>query len=311
MKFLSVCSGIESASVAFEPLGWECVGVSEIGKAQAKILEYHYPQITNYGDLKGWPGWSIPDDIDLIIGGTPCQSFSIAGNEGGLDDERGKLTLKFIDMVGVIRPRWFIWENVPRILSLEKGRVFARILQEFSKWGYGLSWRVLNAKNFGVPQSRRRVFLVGNITGDPRCSAQVLFEPESLRRDSKETRTKGQEYTGALTAGIAKNSGRDLICQGVLIPVRVSNFGLLVFDKIFGTILEREHKNVSNLVYSKGMGVRKLTPLECERLQGFPDNYTQVPGVSQTERYSSLGNSKAVPVVNWVGRGIEFVDSLR
>ena len=238
MKFLSVCSGIEAASVAWEPLGWEAVAFSEIEKFPSAVLAHHWPDVPNLGDMTQYNEWKIcscmgistserlpkigdsvwplqrPVDrgarspngvdsnytdkqyngkrsckcttckhpsIDLLVGGTPCQSFSVAGLRKGLQDPRGNLTLTFLAMAQKFKPRWVVWENVPGVLS-DKTNAFGQFLAGLGELGYGFAYRVLDAQHFGVPQRRRRVFVVGCL-GDYRSAAQVLFEPESLCGD--------------------------------------------------------------------------------------------------------------------------------
>ena len=176
MKFLSVCSGIEAASVAWHDLGFECVGVSEIEKFTNEVLKYHYPSVPNLGDMTNFKEWN--DDLapELLVGGTPCQSFSVAGLRKGMDDPRGNLALTYVAIAEKYKPRWFIWENVPGVLSSNSGKDFASFLTAMAEIGYGIAYRVLDAQFFGVPQRRRRVFVVGHL-GDWRPATAVLFEP--------------------------------------------------------------------------------------------------------------------------------------
>ena len=179
MKYFSLFSGIEAASSAWKPLGWECVGVSEIEPFPCAVLKHHYPQVLNFGDITQHETWTLPEGIDLIVGGSPCQSFSVAGKRGGLDDPRGRLMHDYVAVAERVRPRWIVWENVPGVLSSGNGRDFAALIGSLEKLGYGCAWRILDAQWFGVPQRRRRVFLVGCL-GDWTAAASVLFERESL-----------------------------------------------------------------------------------------------------------------------------------
>jgi len=188
MKYLSVCSGIEAASCAWRGLGWQAAAFSEIEPFPCAVLKHHFPDTPNWGDMTKWKDW--PDaTIDLLVGGTPCQSFSTAGLRKGLDDIRGQLAIGFSAIAERYRPKWIVWENVPGVLSSGGGRDFAAFCQSLVKFGYGLCWRVLDAQHFGVPQRRRRVFVIGYL-GNWRHSAAVLFEPESLRGNSKKSRGK-------------------------------------------------------------------------------------------------------------------------
>ena len=205
MRYLSVCSGIEAATVAWHQLGWEAAGFSEIDPFARALLAHHYPRVPLHGDFTRLKA----DDygtIDLLVGGTPCQSFSVAGLRKGLDDDRGNLTLEFIRLAEKSRARWLVWENVPGVLSIDNGRAFGAFLGGLAQCGYGFAYRVLDAQYFGVPQRRRRVFLVGHL-GDWRPAASVLFERESLRRDITPRREARQGVTYDVAPSIT-NSGR-------------------------------------------------------------------------------------------------------
>lgn len=184
MKYLSICSGIEAASVAWEGLGWEAAGFSEIEPFPCAVLNYRFPHVHNFGDLTKNETWKIERGaIDVICGGTPCQSFSVAGLRAGMADPRGNLALTFLSLCDRLRPEWIIWENVPGVLSSNGGRDLGAFLGALGKLGYGTAYRILDAQYFGVAQRRRRIFVVANLT-DWRRAAAVLFEPESLRGDS-------------------------------------------------------------------------------------------------------------------------------
>ena len=202
MNYLSVCSGVEAATVAWHKLGWNPVAFSEIEKFPSEVLAHHYPSVPNLGDMSNYKEWNFGEKtIDLLVGGTPCQSFSVAGLRKGLEDPRGNLALIYCGILDKFRPKWFIWENVPGVLSSNKGRDFGSFLGAVGELGYGFSYRVLDAQNFGVPQRRRRVFVVGHL-GDWRPAAEVLFEPESLSRHIEESRKKRKETPRDTTLGI-------------------------------------------------------------------------------------------------------------
>lgn len=180
-RYLSVCSGMEAATVAWHKLGWEAAGFSEVDPFPSEILKIRFPNTKNYGDLTQYKSWPFkPGSIDLLVGGTPCQSFSVAGLRRGLEDPRGNLALVFLGLADKTLPRWIVWENVPGILSSNDGKDFGSFLGALGELGYGYAYRVLDAQNFGVPQRRRRVFVVAYL-GDWRPAAEVLFECESLR----------------------------------------------------------------------------------------------------------------------------------
>ena len=178
MKYGSVCSGVEAATAAWHPLGWEPQWFSEIEKFPSAVLDHHYPDVPNYGDMTKFKDWNA-DTIDLLVGGTPCQSFSIAGLRKGLEDPRGNLMLTYLAMAEQLKPKWLVWENVPGVLSSNGGKDFGTFLSALGEIGYGFAYRVLDAQYFGLAQRRKRVFVVGYL-GDWRRAAAVLFEPESL-----------------------------------------------------------------------------------------------------------------------------------
>ena len=174
MRYLSVCSGIEAASCAWKSLGWKAVAYSEIEAFPCSVLKHHFPDTPNWGDMTKWRDWPR-ETIDLLVGGTPCQSFSTAGLRKGLDDVRGQLALGFSEIAKHYRLRWIVWENVPGVLSSGGGRDFGSFIGSLVELGYGLSWRTLHAQFFGVPQRRRRVFVVGYL-GDWRNSAAEFLQ---------------------------------------------------------------------------------------------------------------------------------------
>jgi DNA (cytosine-5)-methyltransferase 1 len=226
LKYLSVCSGIEAATVAWHSLGWQAVGFSEIEKFPSQVLAHHYPDVPNLGDMTKYKEWNLESNVDVFVGGTPCQSFSVAGLRKGLDDPRGNLMLTYLAIADKYRPRWLVWENVPGVLSSNGGKDFGTFLGGLGELGYGFAYRVLDAQYFGVAQRRRRVFVVGYL-GDWRRAAAVLFERHSLsgnpapRRQKREsvaasTRTGiessldcGVELTGPLSARDYKDAGTD------------------------------------------------------------------------------------------------------
>ena len=213
MRYLSVCSGIEAASVAWHPLGWTPIGFSEIEPFPSAVLAHHYPKVKNYGDMSKFRDWSIrAGDIDLLVGGTPCQSFSIAGLRQGLKDPRGNLMLTFLAIAEHLKPKWIVWENVPGVLSSNGGKDFGSFLGGLGELGYGFSYRILDAqwvRTHGhpraVPQRRRRVFVVGCL-GDHIGPAKVLFEQESMLRHSA-TRGSSRQGTSADVAGCLRSGG--------------------------------------------------------------------------------------------------------
>ena len=237
MKFLSVCSGIEAASVAWHPLGWESVAYSEIEPFPCKVLQHHYPNVPNLGDMTKFKEW--PDaDVDVFVGGTPCQSFSVAGLRKGLDDPRGNLMLTYLAIAKRYRPNWLVWENVPGVLSSAGGRDFGSLLGGLAVLGYGFAYRVLDAQYFGVAQRRRRVFVVGYL-GDWRPAAAVLFERHSLQGHPAPSREKGKEVAGTIAArfGSSRNNHEECVTW----PAEVSS----TLDTTFGTKMGLENQHVN------------------------------------------------------------------
>ena len=203
--FGSVCSGIEAASVAWKPLGWRCAFMSEIERFPRAVLVHHYPDTPLHGDFTTIRAGDY-EPIDLLVGGTPCQSFSVAGLRGGLEDERGNLALEYLRLADRLRPRWVVWENVPGVRSSGKGRDLGAFLGGLGELGYGWAYRSLDAQYFGLAQRRERVFVVGYL-GDWRRAAAVLFEPASMRWDSPPRRQAGERVARPIAAGSPDGSG--------------------------------------------------------------------------------------------------------
>lgn len=395
MKFISVCSGIEAASVAFNPLGFEPVAFSEIEPFPSAVLAHHYPNTPNWGDMTKFKEW--PDAaIDILCGGTPCQSFSVAGLRKGLDDPRGNLMLTFGAIAAKYRPQWLVWENVPGVLSSNGGADFGSFLGMLGELGYGFAYRVLDAQYFGVAQRRRRVFVVACL-GDWRSAAAVLFERHSMSghpAPSRKARQVAPTIPSRSTAGgglgtdfdidggvitmahgqggaeIGFDRGPTLTCNHEA-PIAAYQSGVryahyshdYAHDRItdpagVNPALTKEAHASGNLnvavtfqergrtdgrslevggdvayaltapngggrsqernVLTPTMQVRRLTPVECERLQGFPDGYTMIPWRKKAAdecpdgpRYKALGNSWAVPNVRWIGQRMQQVEAIR
>jgi len=269
LSYATVCSGIEAATSAWEPLGWEPVWFSQYDpehnyKTQgpdfpSRVLEHHYPHISNLGDmlkLRDKDEYKT-SEFDLLVGGTPCQAFSIAGLRTGLGDERSNLALEYIRILGEKRPGWFVWENVPGVLSSNGGSDFACILsgftgrdiapQKFEKAGiiqgdfYSVAWRVLDSQYFGVPQRRRRVFVIGHLGDDWRPPAAVLLERDSLRRDFTPGGKAGKGAAGGAKKGTRGNSRERVGC-------RMTALGEYSIDGTASTMKKRDYKDATDLV---------------------------------------------------------------
>ena len=436
MIYGSVCSGIEAATVAWEPLGWKPSFFSEIEKFPRAVLKYHYPDVPLHGDFTTIKGDDY-EPIDLLVGGTPCQSFSVAGLRKGLDDERGNLALEYLKLAKRLGSRWLVWENVPGVLSswtgdeppsdLEQGQTwesteisdFGCFLAGLEEFGYRFAYRVFDAQYFGVPQRRRRVFVVGYF-GDWRPPAAVLFERHSLCGNSTPGRKKREETTGDTGKGSFfryQNEQSGIVEDDITATVRRESSTTdersvpayvihgtqdpSVSDKAFALGQNNGQENVVLPIHDKatrhkgggcrqedgverndgagnGLGigqtndpcfkitsndkhavcyenhpqdsrvkecgnlspslnaragtggnnipliqkipttqVRRLTPIECERLQGFPDNYTRISwhcknpeNCPDGPRYKALGNSMAVPVMHWIAKRIQLVEKI-
>ena len=212
VRYLSVCSGIEAASVAWHPLGWEPAAFCEIEAFPSAVLKERYPHVPNYGDFTRLTEPDHPirsAGIDLLVGGTPCQAFSVAGLRRGLADPRGGLTLEFVRLAQALRPKWIVWENVPGVLSQDGGRAFGAFLGALGELGYGFAYRVLDAQYVrvdgyphAVPQRRRRVFVVGCAGGDASRAAAVLLEPEGVRGDPPTRRATRQGAAPDAAGGV-------------------------------------------------------------------------------------------------------------
>lgn len=354
MRVGSVFSGIGGFDLGFENAGMTCVWQCEIDKDASKVLKNHWPNVPNIGDVR-YVTRNTVEPIDVLCGGFPCQDLSIAGKREGLAGKRSGLWFEFERIIGELSPRTVIIENVPGLLSSHQGRDFATILSGLVKFGYGVCWRVLDAQFFGVPQRRRRVFVVGSL-GDGRA-AEVLFECESLSGNPPTRREAGQETTGIAGTLSANGGGLDRpagnaneldFCvptmalnsrnnrldaesqtfiafdgrnmdtheQSPTLQSKKQGYSLNFTPMAFTT--EQTPKYSSNQAFTLtkqsptggghqmsvagSFGVRRLTPTECERLQGFPDGWTD--GQSDTVRYRQLGNAVAVPVAEWIGRRI-------
>ena len=433
---LSVCSGIGTDAVAWHPLGWKHLCFAEIEKFPSAVLKHRWPDIPNEGDFTKI-GDKYRGAADLLVGGTPCQSFSVAGLRGGLADDRGNLALEFLRLADRTRPRWVVWENVPGVYSslsheapdpcpppppMDMGCDGAEVETEdeysaeelhalncflagLSELGYGWAYRILDAQYFGVPQRRRRVFVVGHL-GDWRAAAAVLFERHSLQGNHPPRRKEGQDVAGTI-GGSSQSGGfrtTDLDNSGAFIAIRTAQTGsngwgigideqaytldgaqgqavaciipileagartgastddlrcgigvgedgdpmftlqsgkqhavaveepftLAIRGRGEGHNLEYRQDGTANAVLTpnggragigvgavaapsgQSMAVRRLTPRECERLQGLPDDYTLIPyngkPAADGPRYKAIGNGMAVPVVRWIGERIARVN---
>ena len=282
-----------------------CIGYSEIDKYAIEIYKKHFPNHENYGDITKIDERELPD-FDLLVGGFPCQSFSIAGKRGGFGDTRGTL---FFDIARIVRekqPRLLCLENVKGLLSHDEGRTFATIIGTLDELGYDLEWQVLNSKNHGVPQNRERIFIVGHLRGTGRTKVFPFWESH---RGPEETCDPSRKKVANTVR--AKLGGPDLE-NSYFIPIPEATKkgyaearpGQSINLAVLGSktrrgrvsdIAQTIDTGMQQHTIAKGGGIRRLTPRECERLQGFPDDWTE--GISDTQRYKCIGNAVTVNVI--------------
>lgn len=395
MYYGSVCSGVESATLAWQPLGWKAAWFAETAPFPSAVLAQRWPQVRNMGDMRTLAERVRGGEIaapDILVGGTPCQAFSVAGSRGGLADQRGSLSLEFVGILDAIddirrarreQPAIAVWENVPGVLS-SRDNAFGRFLGRLcglegalqpsgGRWTnagvvFGqrrnIAWRVLDAQYFGVAQRRERLFLVASAANT--SPAEILFEREGVRRDFAPRGKTRQNLTDTPTNSTQGDCGEGVICMAhgqsnaeirsdggaptltcnheapiiihgrqdplpsdVAHPLSCQDSGMDNVICIRGNIIERSAKSGGNGLgvdagiaatlttadihaVQYGTTVRRLTPLECERLQGMPDNHTRIAWRGRAEedcpdglRYKAIGNAMAVPVMRWIGRRIQ------
>ena len=323
MKYQSVCSGVEAASLAWMPLGWSPAWFSEIDPFACAVLNTHFPLVENLGDMTKIEGNKYEGKIDILVGGTPCQGFSIAGKQKGLLDERSALCLSYCRLLETMRPRWFVWENVPGVLSSNEGNDFKLFLQKISQIGYSCAWRVLDARYVrvdgfpnAIPQRRKRVFVIGYLGEQWEYPAAVLFERQSETWNSKEGCNQGQKTSRRFENAFGKENRHERIigclATGQANAENSINFsGTLTCSHDIPMVYEVHNAPILH----DNSYIRHLMPVEYERLMGFPDNWTRIPwrGKAQERcpdslRYKACGNSMCVNVMRWIGTGIDFID---
>jgi DNA (cytosine-5)-methyltransferase 1 len=362
--------------VAWHQLGWRAAWVSEIETFPSAVIAARWPGVENLGDMTALPERILARDVeapDVLVGGTPCQAFSVAGLRGSLSDARGNLTLTFVRIANAIdavrradgrAPAWIVWENVPGVLSVAdnalgaflgglvggdaaiepprgRGWTDAGVVSGPSRCA---AWRVLDAQHFGLAQRRRRVFVLARAgAGDWAAADALLPVIESVRWHPAPRRKAGQKLAptiaGCANGGGANGPGRDIDSVESLIPstgdvahcLNAGGMGRQDYETetLVAHAFDARQSNViqcgdlagpldtdgHSVAVATAMQVRRLTPRECERLQGFPDGYTAIPwrGRPASEcpdgpRYKALGNSMAVPVMRWIGARIAAID---
>lgn len=335
MRFGSLFAGIGGFDLGFERAGMAPAFQVEIDAKCRAVLSARFPGVPQYTDVKEFDGTVHP--VDVLCGGFPCQDLSVAGRRAGLGGARSGLFFEVARILDEAQPEWVVLENVPGLLSSQRGRDMGVVLGTLADLGYVGAWRVLDAQYFGVAQRRRRVFLVGRLGADG--AAEVLLEPEGVRRDSPPSRETGTAVAaltanGVGTCGADDNQGQ----AGHLIPthevspclqergakgvdsdmtqahdVRLA-YGLSENQRAEVRLTEIHRQLTCGggkagqgypATFIPSLGVRRLTPTECERLQGFPDGWTD--GQADSARYRQLGNAVCVPVAEWLGRRLAAV----
>jgi DNA (cytosine-5)-methyltransferase 1 len=301
LNAVSLFSGIGGFEIAFQRVGIQTVATSEIDKSAQGVLKHHFPESKHFGDVTKVSGndfrtAGFVPDRGILVGGFPCQDLSLAGKGAGLAGGRSELYWEIPRLLEELSPKYFIVENVPGLLYSDEGRDFGAILGSLVVLGYGVSYRILDSRFFGVPQHRRRIFIVGRLGDNGESSARILSLAEGVPRDTPGV-TKKQE-------AVTDDFGRRIEVA------RIKQFGYYEVDGTFSSLKRRDFKGPTDLVF--GNGVRRLTPLEHERLQGFPDDWTKyrteengnVKKQIDRTRYQQLGNAVTVPVVQWIAEQI-------
>ena len=331
MKFLELCAGIGGSRQALENLGCECVGYSEIHKHAIKLYSAWYNDERNFGDVTKIEAEKLPD-FELLVGGFPCQAFSVAGKRGGFNDTRGTIFFDFARIMKAKKPKFAIFENVKGLLNHDGGKTYETMLRTLNEIGYDAQWGILNTVFHGLPQNRERVYIIANLR--ERSATKILFERGDGITDKME-RTEsgiiGQFYNRKgkthQDLGVISSEGHSL----ALLATTDKNPRIVKIGDIDGlnTQYSRvyDSKGISTTINAQGGGlgaktglysienkVRRLTPKECFRLQGFKDEMVELGyklGISDTQLYKMAGNAVSVPVVEWVAQRVLSWDSLR
>lgn len=374
MKFLELCAGIGGFRQALENLGCECVGYSEIDKHAIKLYSAWYNDECNFGDITKIEAEKLPD-FELLVGGFPCQAFSVAGKRGGFNDTRGTIFFDFARIMKAKKPKFAIFENVKGLLNHDGGKTYETMLRTLDELGYDAQWGILNTVFHGLPQNRERVYIVANLR--ERSSTKILFERGNGSADKMERTENGiigqfynrkgkthqdlgvissEGHSPALLATTHKNPrivkigdinglntqySRVYDSEGVSTTINAqggglgAKTGLYKIGAIDGVFRLKQGNRVygvngkARTICAEGGGyggytglytnseqtkVRRLTPKECFRLQGFKDEMVELGyklGISDTQLYKMAGNAVSVPVVEWVAQRVLNWDNLR
>ena len=304
MNVLTACSGIGAPEHAWRDLPFDFVGCSEIEAFPSAVLEHHYPNVKNYGDMNNYKDWNLNGaNVDVLAGGPPCQSYSVAGKRQGMDSENGNLSLVFIRMAAHFKAKFILFENVPGLLTSSRGRDFSALLKAFRQCGYSLAYRILDAQ-YSLPQRRKRLFIIGCLGEDWRYPAAVLFKPEGLPGDSPKSQGAGENITAD-----AENSSGITVYENHATDSRVKEVD------VCPTVTRRWGSGGNNtplVLHHKSNLIRKITVEEAEELMGFKRGYTNIKfkgkPAANSQRYMALGNSMCVPLIKWIGQRILMVE---
>jgi len=301
MKYIELFAGIGGFALALDKLGHECVYTNEWDKHAVKVYEKQFNRTVDTRDIRKVSTEEIPEH-DLLVGGFPCQAFSIAGKRLGFDDTRGTLFFEIARILKNKQPKNFILENVKGLISHNSGQTFRTIISTIAELGYDCQWSVLNSKNFGVPQNRERVYIVGNLRGISRPEIfpirHINSENNKTFQQSEITSTITTTHTHGTSFNMSYVVGDFRFDEGI--RIRKNN----ITPTINGT-MKGQDISTSILLFPKveiDKKIRRLTEVECERLQGFPDNWTE--GISSTQRYKCLGNAVTVNVVYEIAKNL-------
>lgn len=333
MKFLELCAGIGGFRVALENLGCECVGYSEIDKHAIKLYSAFFNDERNLGDVTKIEAEKLPD-FDILVGGFPCQAFSVAGKRGGFNDTRGTIFFDFARIMKAKKPKFVIFENVKGLLSHDGGKTYETMLRTLDELGYDAQWGILNTRFHGLPQNRERVYIVANLR--ERSSTKILFERGDGITDKVENKLKVSDFVGRYYTQTNKSHQRHGVLSdiGIAPCLTATDYKEPRIVKIgdidgLNTQYSRvyDSEGVSTTINAQGGGlgaktglynvnnsVRRLTPKECFRLQGFKDEMVELGyklEISDTQLYKMAGNAVSVPVVEWVAQRVLNWDNLR
>lgn len=301
MKFLELCAGIGGFRQALENLGCECVGYSEIDKYAIKLYSAWYNDKRNFGDVTKIEAEKLPD-FDILVGGFPCQAFSIAGKRGGFNDIRGTIFFDFARIMKAKKPKFAIFENVKGLLNHDGEKTYETMLRTLDEIGYDAQWGILNTRFHGLPQNRERVYIVANLR--ERSATKILFERGDDITD-KVARTQQSIIGDYYTKSGKTHQRSSVLNENSIAPC------LTASDCKEPRMIKIGAKTG---LYSVAHKVRRLTPKECFRLQGFKDEMVELGyklGISDTQLYKMAGNAVSVPVVEWVAGRVLNWDNLR